>query len=138
VAAVRAAGHELESHSWSHPDLTKLSVDAVRQEIVRGAAAIGGAHFLRPPYGAFNGTVAEQAGLAGMRLALWNVDTLDWKVHDAAAILAKVKAGAKPGAIILMHDGGGDRSQTVAALPAVIDWLLQQGYALTTLQRLSP
>jgi peptidoglycan-N-acetylglucosamine deacetylase len=138
VAAVRAAGHELESHSWSHADLTKLSADAVRQEIVRGAAAVGGARFLRPPYGAYNDMVAEQAGLAGLRLALWNVDTLDWKVHDAAAILAKVKAGAKPGTIILMHDGGGDRSQTVAALPTVIDWLLQQGYALTTLQRLVP
>lgn len=138
VAAVRAAGHELESHSWSHPDLTTLSIDAVREEIVRGAAAVGGARFLRPPYGAYNDTVAEQAGLAGLRLALWTVDTLDWKIHDAAAILAKVKAGAKPGAIILMHDGGGDRSQTVAALPTVIDWLLQQGYALTTLQHLSP
>jgi peptidoglycan/xylan/chitin deacetylase (PgdA/CDA1 family) len=138
VAAVREAGHELESHSWSHSDLTKLSADAVRQEIVRGSAAVGGAHFLRPPYGAYNGTVAEQAGLAGLRLALWTVDTLDWKTRNAAAILAKVKAGAKPGAIILMHDGGGDRSQTVAALPPVIDWLLQQGYAITTLQRLSP
>lgn len=138
VAAARAAGHEVESHSWSHADLTKLSADAVRNEIVRGAAAVGGAHFLRPPYGAYNATVAEQAGLAGLRLAMWTVDTLDWKTRDAAAVLAKVRAGTKPGAIILMHDGGGDRSQTVVALPEVIDWLLQQGYALTTLQRLLP
>ncbi len=137
VAAVREAGHEIESHSWSHPDLTTLTPAAARQEIVRGAAAVGGARFLRPPYGAYNAAVAEQAGLAGLRLALWNIDTLDWKTRNAADILAKVKAGAKPGAIILMHDGGGDRSQTVAALPKVIDWLLQQGYALTTLQHLS-
>lgn len=138
VAAVRAAGHEIESHSWSHADLTKLSADAVRAEIVRGAAAVGGAHFLRPPYGAYNATVAEQAGLAGLRLAMWTVDTLDWKTRNAAAVLAKVKAGTRPGAVILMHDGGGDRSQTVVALPQVIDWLLQQDYALTTLQRLLP
>lgn len=138
VAAARTAGHEVESHSWSHADLTKLSADAVRDEIARGAAAVGGAQFVRPPYGAYNTSVAEQAGLAGLRIAMWTVDTLDWKTRNAAAILAKIKAGTKPGAVILLHDGGGDRSQTVVVLPLVIDWLLQQGYALTTLQHILP
>jgi peptidoglycan/xylan/chitin deacetylase (PgdA/CDA1 family) len=70
-------------------------------------------------------------------VALWNVDTLDWQSKNADAILAKVKEQTRVGSIILMHDGGGDRSATVAALPRVIDWLLAQGYAITTVSRLT-
>ncbi|MHB0978778.1 MAG: polysaccharide deacetylase family protein [Thermoleophilia bacterium] len=136
IRQVRDAGHEVENHSWSHADLAKLDADAISAEISRTAQALGGTYFLRPPYGSYNSLVAEQAGLQGQRLALWDVDTLDWKTRDAASITARVKAGVKPGAVILMHDGGGDRSQTVAALPGIVEWLLEEGYALTTLRKL--
>lgn len=136
IARLRAAGQEVENHTWSHADLTKLDAQGVRSEITRAAQAIGGAKFLRPPYGAYNGSVAEEAGALGLRLVLWDVDTLDWKTRNAAKITAAVKAAVRPGAIILMHDGGGDRSQTAAALPGIIDWLLEQGYALTTVSTL--
>ncbi|MHB1344831.1 MAG: polysaccharide deacetylase family protein [Thermoleophilia bacterium] len=136
IRQVRAAGHEVENHSWSHADLTTLDGAAIASEIARTAEALGGTRFLRPPYGSYNSDVAEQAGLQGQRLALWDVDSLDWKIRDAASITARVKAGVKPGAVIIMHDGGGDRSQTVAALPAVVQWLLEEGYALTTLRQL--
>lgn len=136
IRQVRAAGHEVENHSWSHADLTKLDAAAIALEISRTREVLGDTHFLRPPYGSYNALVAEQAGLQGQRLALWDVDSLDWKIRDAASITARIKAGVKPGSVVIMHDGGGDRSQTVAALPGVVEWLLEEGYALTTLQRL--
>jgi peptidoglycan/xylan/chitin deacetylase (PgdA/CDA1 family) len=136
VQKVRNAGHELANHSWSHPQLDKLSADQIRREIERTEAVIGKTRFLRPPYGSYNTTVASVASSMGYDLVLWTVDTLDWKNRNADAILANVKAQTGPGAIILMHDGGGDRSATVAAVPRVIDWLLSNGYSLTTMSNL--
>lgn len=137
VGRTRDAGHEVENHSWSHADLTALDAEGVNTEVSRAAQALGGTRFLRPPYGRYNSTVVEQAEMMGQRLVLWDVDTLDWKIRDASSILSRVQSAVRPGAVILMHDGGGDRSQTVAALPAVVDWLLNEGYALTTLQYLT-
>jgi peptidoglycan-N-acetylglucosamine deacetylase len=132
IAKTKAAGHEVENHTWSHPILTQVSADRVRSEISRTNSVIGGSRFLRPPYGTYNAAVAAQARAMGLRLALWTVDTLDWRYPDADAILSRVIAQTKPGAIILMHDGGNNRSQTVAAIPRVVNWLLAHGYALTT------
>ena len=137
IGTARNAGHEVENHSWSHADLTKLSPEAIKSEISRAEQTLGGTRFLRPPYGAYNTTVAEQASALGQRLVLWDVDTLDWKIREASSIVSRVQAAVRPGAVILMHDGGGDRSQTVAALPTVIDWLLNEGYALTTVQHIT-
>ena len=66
---------------------------------------------------------------------LWDVDTLDWKYRSVASILRYLKAEVRPGSIVLRHDGGGNRSQTVAALPEVIAWLRSQGYALATVDQ---
>lgn len=137
VGRAREAGHEVENHTWSHADLTTLDAESIGSEISRTAQTLGGTRFVRPPYGKYNSTVVEQAGMLGQRLAMWDVDTLDWKIRDASSIVSRVQAAVRPGAVILMHDGGGDRSRTVAALPTLIDWLLNEGYALTTLQRLT-
>lgn len=136
IDRLRAAGHEVENHSWSHPVLTELSPEAIQQEITRTSSVIGGSKLLRPPYGSYDAKVAAAAAAVGHRLVLWTVDTLDWKTRDADAILANVKSQTKPGGIILMHDGGLDRSQTVAAIPRVVDWLFANGYSLTTVSRL--
>ena len=72
----------------------------------------------------------------GLRIALWTVDTLDWKYPNVDSIMSYVKAQTKPGAIILMHDGGKNRAQTVAAIPVIVDWLFANGYSLTTLEGL--
>ncbi|MCL5736652.1 MAG: polysaccharide deacetylase family protein [Actinobacteria bacterium] len=136
VRKVRAAGHEVENHSWSHPTMTELTPDAMRKEISRTDAAIGGGHFFRPPYGTYDTMVTSVANSLGYDLILWTVDTLDWKYPRVDSILSYVKAETKPGAIILMHDGGMDRSQTVAAIPKMVDWLLQQGYSLTTVEHI--
>jgi peptidoglycan/xylan/chitin deacetylase (PgdA/CDA1 family) len=136
IQKIRAAGNEVESHSWNHPDLTTLTPEQVKSQLSRTAAIIGQTDFLRPPYGAYNPSVTSIAGSMGYSLVLWTVDSLDWKYRNVASILANVKAETKPGAIILMHDGGGERSQTVAAIPKVVDWLLQNGYSLTTVENL--
>lgn len=134
---VRDGGHEIENHTWSHADLTTLTVEQISSEITRTSDLLGGSRFLRPPYGRYNATVTQVAGQLGLRLAMWDVDTGDWAADSADDIVQAVKEQVSPGAIILMHDGGIDRSATVAALPLVIDWLLEQGYALTTLSRLT-
>ncbi len=136
IDKIRAGGHEIANHTWSHPDLTRLNAEAIKKELSRTSDLLGGCAFLRPPYGSYNATVTTVAGELGMRLALWDVDTRDWESKDKDAILRTFHAEIKPGAIILMHDGGGDRSATVAALPIMIDWLLSNGYALTTLSGL--
>jgi peptidoglycan/xylan/chitin deacetylase (PgdA/CDA1 family) len=136
VKKVKAAGHEVENHTWSHPVLTQLTPERIHSEISRTNAVIGGSRFLRPPWGTYDAVVAAQARSMGLRLVLWTVDTLDWKYPSVDSIMSYVRAETKPGAIILMHDGGKSRSQTVAAIPVVVDWLLANGYSLTTVEKL--
>ncbi|MBN1320075.1 MAG: polysaccharide deacetylase family protein [Thermoleophilia bacterium] len=132
IDKIKAAGHEVENHSWDHPVLTKLTPEQIRRQISRTSAVIGGSRYLRPPYGTYDAKVTAEAAALGIKLVLWTVDTRDWETPEVGAILANVKAQTKPGAIILMHDGGNNRSATVASVPVVIDWLFQQGYSLTT------
>jgi len=136
IQKIKDAGHEVENHTWGHPILTEVSEDTVRKEIARTDSVIGGCRYLRPPYGIYDAKVASIAGDMGLKIVLWTVDTLDWKFPDPEQILSRVKAQTKPGAIILMHDGGKDRSQTVAAIPRVVDWLFANGYTLTTVDGL--
>lgn len=136
IEKMRQAGHEIENHTWSHSDLTRLTADRIREELSRTSRLVGGCSFLRPPYGTYNETVTSVARELGLRLALWDVDTRDWESKNADAILAQLKRQVKPGAIILLHDGGADRSATVEAVPRIIDWLLQNGYAIAPLKKL--
>jgi len=136
IARLKAAGFEVENHTWDHPQLTHLTLPAILAEITRTNQVIGPAKYLRPPYGAFNPTVSEAAASLGMKLVLWDVDTLDWKYRNVGSILRYLKAEVRPGSIILMHDGGGNRSQTVAALPQVVAWLWSQGYTLVSVDQL--
>jgi peptidoglycan/xylan/chitin deacetylase (PgdA/CDA1 family) len=136
IEQMRAAGHEVENHTWSHPWLTQVSAETFASQISRTNAVIGGSQFLRPPYGDTNATVRARAAAMGLRLAFWTVDTRDWEVQEVDAIMSHVRAETAPGAIILMHDGGVDRLQTVAAIPVVVDWLFEQGYSLTTLDQI--
>jgi peptidoglycan-N-acetylglucosamine deacetylase len=136
VARLREDGFEVENHSWTHRNLAKLSPAAIEQELTRTNAILGGATYLRPPYGSYNRSVLREAEAQGLRVVVWNVDTLDWRYRQASSIAQRAEQGAKPGSIILMHDGGGDRRQTVAALPHIIDWLRAHGYTPVTLATL--
>lgn len=136
VSELKAQGFELEDHTWDHATLTKLNAAQVRLEISRTQQALGGATYVRPPSGSYDATVLAVTRSLGLKLILWNVDTLDWKYRSVASILTHVRWEVHPGDVILMHDGGGNRSQTVAALPIVIDWLRAQGYTLVRVDQL--
>jgi polysaccharide deacetylase len=90
----------------------------------------------RPPGGNFNGTVQSIAASLGLSTILWNVDPRDWSLPGTSAIIQNVLGSTHNGSIILMHDGGGNRSETVAALPTIITTLTQRGYRFVTLPRM--
>ena len=133
---MKDAGHEVENHTWNHPWLTKVSAAEFASQITRTNNVIGGSRFLRPPYGDSNATVKALASSMGLRLAFWTVDTRDWERQEVDAIMSHVKVETGPGAIILMHDGGPNRLQTVAAIPVVVEWLFAHGYSLTTVDQI--
>jgi peptidoglycan/xylan/chitin deacetylase (PgdA/CDA1 family) len=132
-----AAGMAVGSHSWSHPQpFDRLPAARVRDELTRGRRTLRplGVHAVgfRPPGGAASRTVLATAQELGDRTVLWSVDPADWHPGVTADQLVwRMLAAARPGAIVLLHDGGGDRSATVAALPAIIDGLRRLGLTLT-------
>ena len=138
VRSIHARGHQLGNHSWSHPELPKLPVDQIAGEIDRTNDAIKQATsvtpaILRPPYGAVNGVVLEQLRLRGMSSILWSVDTRDWADRNSDIVCSRAVAGARPGAIILMHD---IHQTSVGAVPCILSALKQQGYSFVTVQGL--
>ncbi len=141
VSRVAQAGHEIGNHSWSHPDCTKLSSSGMASQLHRWEGVVEpltGKHarYFRPPYGASNGSVRATAGNLGYRIAMWTADTNDWRRPGADAIFNRACNGARDGAIILMHDGGGPRDQTVAAVRRLVPALQKKGYRLVTLSQL--
>ena len=138
VRSIHARGHQLGNHSWSHPELPKLPVNQIAGEIDRTNDAIKQATgvtpaILRPPYGAVNGVVLEQLRLRGMSSILWSVDTRDWADRNSEIVCSRAVAGARPGAIILMHD---IHQTSVNAVPCILSALKQQGYSFVTVQGL--
>lgn len=134
-------GNLIANHSWSHPELTLLSASAILYQLTSTSDAIQATigvrpTFFRPPYGTFNRAILEQASYLGVTTVLWNDTAEDWKLPGVSFIVNKVLSLAHDGAIILLHDGGGYRAQTVAALPMIITGLENRGFSLVTLQRL--
>jgi peptidoglycan/xylan/chitin deacetylase (PgdA/CDA1 family) len=141
TSQIEEMGDTIGDHTQLHPPMSQLSRRAQRQQILEDASAIGhyGAPFprlFRPPYGMWNNTTLSLLRHYRMLMVLWTVDTNDYRRPGVKAIVDAALDGARPGAIILMHDAGGDRSQTVAALPKVIRALDRRGYKLVTVPRL--
>lgn len=141
LAKGAAAGHEIGNHTWSHPYLPDLSSAGLREQIERTSDAITSAtgarpSLARPPYGSLTAEVLDKWTGFDERIALWDVDSADWARPGADAIADKVLGEVRPGSIVLMHDGGGDRSQTVQALPRIIEGCLERGYRLATVPEL--
>ena len=135
VARMSEAGHRLANHTWSHPFLPDLTVAELAAQLERTDEAIArvageqGPRLFRPPYGSRTPEIMSWLGETDAgRMVLWDVDANDWALPGADAIAGSVLARSRPGSIVLMHDGGGDRSQTADALPAVIEGLLARGY----------
>lgn len=134
VQRVRGSGHAVANHTWDHPQLTRQDPAEVRRQLERTSTALGGKdRCMRPPYGATNDSVGSTVRESGLRSVLWDVDTNDWRRPGARTIEDRVVRGAKPGAVVLMHDAGGERSQTVAALDGALTRLAAKGYRFAAL-----
>ena len=134
---VAAAGHLIANHTWTHPDLAELPPVLVTEQMSRATEAIHAQtgripDFFRAPYGAWSPFVLAQCARTGMTPLGWSVDPRDWSRPGVASIVANIMDNTRTGSIILEHDGGGDRSQTVAALKIVIPRLLAAGYHFCT------
>jgi peptidoglycan-N-acetylglucosamine deacetylase len=130
---VADAGHMIVNHTWDHADLTLLGSSQVRTEIVRASEAIEAAsgvrpHMFRAPYGAWSRTSLDYCASMGLTPLDWSVDPRDWSRPGVGSIVSTIMGTTHTGSIILEHDGGGNRSQTVAALKIVIPRLLGEGY----------
>ncbi|MEU1391112.1 MULTISPECIES: polysaccharide deacetylase family protein [unclassified Nonomuraea] len=129
------AGHELGNHTWSHPDLTRLSPAAIRSQLARTDQAVKSAAgvvpgLVRPPYGATDRDVRRQAHRP---LVLWSVDTLDWRYRDSARVARVSLKRVRPGSVILFHD---IHPTTVKAVPRVLKGLSARGYRFVTVSEL--
>jgi peptidoglycan/xylan/chitin deacetylase (PgdA/CDA1 family) len=136
-----AHGDPIGDHTENHAPMSHLSGKDQQSQLLQETAAIGdfGASFprmFRPPYGLWNATTLSLLKKYKMLMVLWTVDTSDYTMPGTDVIVDRALAGAKPGAIILMHDAGGDRSETVAALGQIIKGLRRRGYQLVTVPRL--
>ena len=136
--AVIGDGDVIGDHTWSHPDLNAANTAA---QIRPTQAAIHRATgfrpcLLRPPYGTAPPAVVGIARSLGLLTIQWDVDPADWSRPGAGVIAQRVLSAAHPGAIVIMHDGGGDRSETVEALRTIVPALLGRGYHLVTVPQL--
>ncbi len=137
VARIVAAGMRLCDHSRTHDLwLRTRPIPRITDEIAGVRAQLSatggvGVDYFRAPGGNWSPDLARIAVEHGMQPLGWSVDGRDWKRPGTAAIVATVKRQVHPHAIVLMHDGGGDRSQTVAALAQLLPWLTAQGYVFT-------
>ena len=133
VRDVAAAGHTIANHTWSHPDLAHLPPALIADQGDRASGAIHRAtgqvpSLFRAPYGTWSPAVLQYCARAGMTPLDWSVDPRDWSRPGVPAIVRNIMGNTRTGSIILEHDGGGNRSQTVAALKIVLPRLLDTGY----------
>ncbi|MEI8387583.1 MAG: polysaccharide deacetylase family protein [Verrucomicrobiota bacterium] len=134
-----AEGHEIGNHSWDHKALTKGGGSGVDSEINQTNAAIESATgkkpaVVRPPYGATNAAVTKRLNEEfGLKVIMWDVDPLDWKVRNAAHVKAEILKSTKAGSIILSHD---IHPTTVEAMAETIDALKEKGYQFVTVSEL--
>jgi len=134
-------GNLVANHSWSHPKMTLLSAQAIVSQLTSTSTAIQDAigvrpTFFRPPYGAINSTVLAKARYLGFTTVLWDGTAEDWSLPGVRLIVTKTLSYARNGAILLLHDGGGNRAETVAALPIIIASLKSRGFQFVTIQQL--
>ena len=132
---MQAEGHEVGNHSWNHPVLTQLSLEDAKKQITDTESAITSvlgksSKLMRPPYGAISDDIRNSLDLS---FIMWNVDSLDWKSKNEAAILTEIQRQTTDGSIILLHD---IHQTSVNSLPRVIEYLQGQGYSFVTVSEL--
>ncbi|MEU3830763.1 polysaccharide deacetylase family protein [Streptomyces sp. NPDC029080] len=142
VRRIVAAGHEIGNHSWSHPFLPDLTPEELREQLDRTGDAVARVTgeapvWFRPPYGALTPGVLATLEGHPTTMTLWDVDSRDWARPGPERIAATVLEAAGPGSVVLLHEGAGDRGQTVRALPSIIEGLLERGLEPVTVGELS-
>ncbi len=135
VRAVYEAGCQVANHTLDHADLKKLSKEDIKKQVYDNEKKINnivpvGEIIVRPPYGNVNDTVKS---VIERPMFNWSVDSLDWKTRNADSIVAQIKADAKDGYIILMHDL---YETTAEAAERIIPWLIEQGYQVTCISNM--
>lgn len=138
VRQVVAGGNGVGNHTWSHVNLVKLKPSALPAQVDQTTQLLGSltgrpVTCLRPPGGDINAAVETELAQRGLTPVLWNDDPRDWTRPGVAAIVRVALSEAKPGGIVELHDGGGNRSETVQALPAIITGLQARGYRFVPL-----
>jgi peptidoglycan/xylan/chitin deacetylase (PgdA/CDA1 family) len=135
------SGDVVGDHTETHPMMARLSAHDQREQLLETVYRLQllGAptpRLFRPPYGSFDAVTFRQLHRLHMLMILWSTDTGDFARPGTEAIVQRALAGAHPGAIILMHDAGGERAQTIAALPAIVRGLRARGLRPVTVPRL--
>ena len=141
MRAIHNQGSQIASHTQSHQQLTAVDATVVQSEVRDAFSAISSASVpattvIRPPYGDFTNDTWLASGGTLSASVIWNLDSEDWRLPGADAIVSNCTNGAYSGAIILMHDGGGNRDQDLEALPRIIETLQARGYRFVTLSEL--
>ncbi|MER6381272.1 polysaccharide deacetylase family protein [Streptomyces sp. NPDC001250] len=136
VARMADEGHVVGNHTWTHPLLTTLNRKQIHSEMKRTSDIIEHTYgeppqWFRAPYGAWNRAAFQLGAEMGMEPMAWTVDTTDWMEPGTDTIIDRVESGAAPGVVVLSHDAGGDRSETVHAIREWLPYLLDSGYHLT-------
>ncbi|MGN1205875.1 MAG: polysaccharide deacetylase family protein [Eubacterium sp.] len=133
---ITGAGCEIASHSWDHPQLSKIKWKKVKSQIDRTdkivAKLLNGYQIslMRPPFGSISDTMRKKVKKP---MILWSLDTEDWKSRNAKKIFKRVKKEVKDGDIILMHD---IHPETAEAVKKIVPWLSEQGYDMLTVSEL--
>jgi peptidoglycan/xylan/chitin deacetylase (PgdA/CDA1 family) len=134
-------GDVIGDHTQTHPEMATLSAHAQHEQLfeqILHIELLDGPRptLFRPPYGSYNATTMRQLRALHLLMVLWSVDTDDYLQPGVPVIVQRALAGAHPGAIILMHDAGGTRTQTITALPTIINKLRARGFHLVTVPEL--
>jgi peptidoglycan/xylan/chitin deacetylase (PgdA/CDA1 family) len=136
------AGMTIGNHSWDHPNsppFKELTPNRIQTEMSQTNDFLSSEFGLRtdlfrPPAGSYDAEVVRMADALGMRVVLWNVDPKDWVSSETATAIAEaVLANVRPGSIVDLHDGGGDQSATIQALPMIIRGIRRMGLRLVTI-----
>ncbi|MFD1850670.1 polysaccharide deacetylase family protein [Oceanobacillus bengalensis] len=138
AAKVAEEGHEIANHTMNHQDLTILGLNQIKEEVRQSSNIIEKATgkaptLLRPPYGASNSDVEKAAADLEAPIAMWSVDSFDWKSRSAEAVNEEVMSNVAPGSIVLLHD---IHPSTADALPQLLTSLDKQGYQMVTVSQL--
>lgn len=144
VKRIAAEGHVIGNHTWDHPDIKKIDINKIKEEVQRNddllSKLIGyKPHLFRPPYGFANANDIRELGKLGYKIIDWSVDTKDWAGTPPDKIMDYVHKELSPGAIVLEHCAGGKDDKldnTVDALPKIITYLKSQGYSFVTVPQL--